>query len=863
MWCQYDENLGENPFFKEIQDNHSDIIERATEENWIICVPRNGTIELCDISIETILDHVLLHGTESDFSTLSKKLVSIKNKRIYLDPSQLFANNVEILFEETFYLRKSTKYIVWCIDRPLFLKINCNSHTSTVLETLHDCIDFLWVESMGHDILDNIRRLTENFIQENKDLELESLQTQKEIIGNLYSQCLQISLKSVVMREKSLKSSQFLENLKISVETYMQYCLGKKLVFSVNTLQYQTDAFINKLTRNSNSLHSKDLNIPEKLYDVVTLAKCELNKINKYVTVLDKMYCLKQTFAVMYKVNKSDDDHWITTDDLLQILVFLVLKLNISNWSANLVFMEEFRFSLMDNSDQNSYCLASLEAAIEFVKSNKFLYLKNDAFISSIYLNSSQLSVQTIFDQIKSGRLTNLKSICKNSSEPKLCHPLCSCDMCQSVMKDCEAEYFSPLKSNEKGQNLLIIASLLGDCDVVEFLLAEDFDVNFSDYQGKTSLHYAASRGFQDILLLLINAGANVNALDSEKNTALHLACNNGQETCVKALIYSSTDLEVNVGNFFGDTPLHLATKWGYSDIVKILLENGASLIICNKRNQTVLNVASNYYILKLFEEFGMERSTTICKRIKECSPTLINERCVSNACSEHGVKPKNVDQFKKIDLLLKAIEGNDLPLTCFYLGFSCNTSTIVKRSDCHPLCDCEKCLADLDISEDIPQKPAPAIHINTCNAEGHTPLHIAAKFGRTDILRLLLDSGALPNVQTYKTLYTPLHLACFYQRIQVVRELLKCGSCLIDCQDAKGNTPLFYACVKNDIKIVEILLSNGADCTKKNYSGKSPLQESEENMQYRVFKLMKNSLVNFLQRDNVYGLISSDVDVF
>ncbi|KAJ8935466.1 hypothetical protein NQ314_012785 [Rhamnusium bicolor] len=811
MWSQYDENLCYNYFFKEIQDRHDDVIKKASEENWIICVPRIGSFISSDISIETILDHILVPGTEQSYSTLSKKQLSVNNKHINIDSSHLFTRNVEILFEETFYVEKSAKYSVWCIDRPLFLKYSyCDSHKITVLENLHDCIDFLWAESLGHDILDNIRRLADIFIQEHEEFESETLQTQKELVGNLYSQCLQMGLKSEVIKDKSMEDSKFLENFKISMETYMQYCVGRKLVFSVNTLQYQTDSLINKVIRNSSELQFQDLNIPDKFTQVITSARCELNKINNYISVLDKIYCLKRTFNIIFAANDTMKDVYITSDDLLQILVFLVLKLNVSNWAANLTYIKEFRFSLLDISDQNSFVITSLEAAIEFIKSNKFLEIKNA---------SSHLSVQSIFDQITSGQITSFENVIEDkcSLEIKLCHPLCTCDKCENLLKECGGiASFNPKYCNEKGQNLLILATILGNCTVVEFLLREGFDVNLSDCLGKTSLHYACSRGFQDILLLLINSGANVNAIDNDKNMPLHLACNSGHENCVKALIYSSGEVELNVGNFFGDTPLHLATKWGYLDIVKILLENGTSIIIQNNRNQTVLDLAPNYYVLKLLRQFGEEKSAKVAQGVKEISQITVEEKNVPDDCKEHGVRPKNVEQCKKIDLLLKAIESNDLPLTYFYLGFPCNFSEIAEKTTCHPLCNCEKCQSGQEFDYNFPQKPSDTININTCNIEGYTPLHIAAKFGRVDILRLLLDCGALPNIRTYKTLYTPLHLACIYQRIQIVRELFKCGDCKCDAQDDQGNTPLFYACLKNDTKIVELLLCNGANCNKK-----------------------------------------------
>nr|CAH7744373.1 unnamed protein product [Callosobruchus chinensis] len=846
MWSQYDENLSENLFFKEVTDNHWDLIEKAALESWIICVPKAESIAFNDVNLEVILDHILIPATEGNFSTLSKRCVAVQNKQLNCDASAIFSSSIEILFEETFYVKKTLRYTVWCIDRPLFVKLkHCSSHSISVLESVHDCIDFLWAESLGHGILHSIRELCHTFVQQNEEIEAECLQTQKELLGNLFSKCLQVGLRNEVLKEKSNNSS-FLENFKLAVETYMQNCLGRKLSVCVNTLQHQTDSVINKIIRNSCDMQYQDLGISSRFSDIISNARCELNKINNYITVLDKMICIKRTFEIIFQTKD------VSTDDILEIFVFLMLKLRVNNWSANLVYLKEFRLSSSENTEKNCYFLTTFEAALEFIKSNKFFEIKEKVS------NTDEVVIKCIYEKIKSDKIRTLEDMIdgtKTLFEENLCHPLCTCENCVNIVNNQENELkrYSPHYCNDKGQNLLIIATIMGSCEVVDFLINHNFKVDSSDLFNRTSLHYAASHGYQNILLLLINHNANVNAMDNDKNTPLHLACQNGQENCVKALLYSSNVLELNLGNFFGDTPLHLATKWGYFDIIKALLENEASVVVKNKRNQLALSLSPNYYILKLFERFGAERSTTVIREIVEnrtSSTSCLTDECKQSGV-EHGVRPKDIEQFKKIDLLLRAIESNDLPLTCFYLGFTCNSSSISNSNTCHPLCNCDKCRSELDLDAKTPDKNEHPININMCNVNGLTPLHLAAKWGRTQILRLLLDCGALPNVQTYKTLYSPLHLACIFQRIQIVRELLKCGECKIDIQDAKGNTPLFYACLKNDIKIVDILLSNGADCSVKNVAGKSPVQESEENMQYRVFKLMKNSIVSYLQRDS------------
>lgn len=63
-------------------------------------------------------------------------------------------------------------------------------------------------------------------------------------------------------------------------------------------------------------------------------------------------------------------------------------------------------------------------------------------------------------------------------------------------------------------------------------------------------------------------------------------------------------------------------------------------------------------------------------------------------------------------------------------------------------------------------------VHINSQNLEGVAPLHVAAQCGYTDLSRLFLQRGALVNLATYAEGHTPLHLAIKNQRSEVVRKM-------------------------------------------------------------------------------------------
>lgn len=64
---------------------------------------------------------------------------------------------------------------------------------------------------------------------------------------------------------------------------------------------------------------------------------------------------------------------------------------------------------------------------------------------------------------------------------------------------------------------------------------------------------------------------------------------------CVKALVYYDVhSCRLDIGNEKGDTPLHIAARWGYQGIIEVLLQNGANPEIQNRMKETSLQCALN-----------------------------------------------------------------------------------------------------------------------------------------------------------------------------------------------------------------------------------------------------------------------------
>lgn len=95
-------------------------------------------------------------------------------------------------------------------------------------------------------------------------------------------------------------------------------------------------------------------------------------------------------------------------------------------------------------------------------------------------------------------------------------------------------------------------------------------------------------------------------------------------------------------------------------------------------------------------------------------------------------------------------------------------------------------------------------------NNDNETPLHCAAQYGHTRVVRLLLEELTDPTMRNNK-FETPLDLAALYGRLDVVKLLLSAHPNLLSC-NTKKHTPLHLASRNGHLPVVEVLLDAGMD---------------------------------------------------
>ncbi|RFU32189.1 hypothetical protein B7463_g4179, partial [Scytalidium lignicola] len=128
---------------------------------------------------------------------------------------------------------------------------------------------------------------------------------------------------------------------------------------------------------------------------------------------------------------------------------------------------------------------------------------------------------------------------------------------------------------------------------IVQLLLKKGVDANERDDRGWTALHWATSLGWKGVVRLLIrkeNVEKNCQA-SWDRRTPLHLAAAESNPTLVKLLVESGAD--VDICDRMGWTALHAATDKCCKQTVRILLRNSAKINAKGAHGETALHIAA------------------------------------------------------------------------------------------------------------------------------------------------------------------------------------------------------------------------------------------------------------------------------
>lgn len=144
---------------------------------------------------------------------------------------------------------------------------------------------------------------------------------------------------------------------------------------------------------------------------------------------------------------------------------------------------------------------------------------------------------------------------------------------------------------DETGRTALLIAAQEGSLKVARFLMKQPtVKVEARNDDGESPLMMAAIKGHLELARALIAHDAEVN---KPGWTPLHYACSNTEpESSAMVALLLEHHAYIDAASPNRTTPLMMAARYGHTDVIKLLLEEGADPSLRNEKGLTAIDFA-------------------------------------------------------------------------------------------------------------------------------------------------------------------------------------------------------------------------------------------------------------------------------
>ena len=374
---------------------------------------------------------------------------------------------------------------------------------------------------------------------------------------------------------------------------------------------------------------------------------------------------------------------------------------------------------------------------------------------------------------------------------------------------------------DQNGRTPLHKAADNGQLLVTQYLLENGANIDAKetqDLQG-TALHLAADEGNKALVELLLQKGASVEAVESGGLTALHAAASKGFRSIVELLIEHKAD--VNAKDIKGATPLHLAVANGFKATAEFLLEHGADA-----------NLDCNEVYRPTRPRLG---GTPL-----DIAVEIADQGMVDLLLARHA-DPNAVSRAQSLQtaLHIAAWSGNEKAVAALLAAGA--KADAVRNDDLTPL-DVAVANGHTAVAALLVSHGADVNRRNSGGSyNGWTPLHWAVTSGKKDVVQFLIEKGANVNARFQSDAggnhwpqgSTPLYLATSLSQPEIVALLLE-HKADPNLATEKAITPIMIAIKNSDAgirrRMVAALLDHGADVNTRDWEDKTLLMISAEN---------------------------------
>ena len=405
----------------------------------------------------------------------------------------------------------------------------------------------------------------------------------------------------------------------------------------------------------------------------------------------------------------------------------------------------------------------------------------------------------------------------------------------------------------------LIFASRIGNIDTVRQLVQSGADVDMRNVCGETPLYSAASNGCIDVVQFLIEHNADVNAccravaddnLQHDGGTSpLSVASKKGYAEIVRLLLTNKADSEMR--DSYGCTALFRAAQNGQTSVLDALIDHGADVDAITYNRRSPLCQAAVQGKINTVKILLRNNANFTCTE-GDCAytPTFVAALC------EH-----EVEAILQLMINYDAYEGPvrhcDTYLTLVYAAYSGRLS-VVKILAEHGFDVHERTYNSFEAADvagyyghvnivsflnNVSQSRSLTNTLQKCIITSitddntdcccNTALHLT-----TDVqqMRSWLEKGA--NIEAENVIgLRPIHCAVRTGIVELVELLIQHGA-NVDAEDVFGNRPLHDA-VSHGLDVVQLLIQSGAKLDVQNTDGKTPLHIAVERQLSDVIRLL------------------------
>src|SRR5687767_3099540 len=355
-------------------------------------------------------------------------------------------------------------------------------------------------------------------------------------------------------------------------------------------------------------------------------------------------------------------------------------------------------------------------------------------------------------------------------------------------------------------ETALMLAARTGKVDAAKALMAAGADVNAKEaWNGQTALMWAAAAGHAPMVQALIDGGADIRAQSNAGTTPLVFAVRKGNMETVRTLLAAGADVNEKRPDLA--TPLLVAIINGHEDLVDLLLEKGA-------------------------DPNAEGGSTDLSVQGSKARPIKITLKTPSyrDQLREVGTEGGNGANNSWGRPLQAAIHVANWHVSDEFIAVNVDRMRVIKSLLKHG--------ADVN-ARNTDMEPRWSGARYRRRQVGLTPFLAAARQADIEVMRLLLEHGADPKMNTDLNI-TPLMLAAGIawasnqdrasegQVLDAVKLLVEELGADVNVVADTGETAMHAAAYRGANNVVQYLFDKGAKLDVVDKSGRTPLQVAD-----------------------------------